>query len=70
MPIALLACMAAVLCLMFLPIISAVLFMFGSMGSLSLGCVLAGLTFLLLAAGIVVGAMTMSKDWEGDDQHA
>lgn len=61
--------MAAVLCLMFLPICSAVLFMFGSMGSLSLGSVFATLTFALLAGGIVIGALNMSKDWE-EDQHA
>jgi hypothetical protein len=63
-PVAVLASMAAVLCLMFLPIFSAVLFMVGSMSSLSLGTLLAGATFALLAGGIFVGAMNMSKDWE------
>jgi hypothetical protein len=60
--------MAAVLCLIFLPIMGAVLFMLGSMGGpMSLGTMLAGGTFLLLGAGIVVGTLTMSKGWESDD---
>jgi len=59
--------MAAVLCLIGLPVVCGVLFMFGAIsGELTFGGVFAGLTFLLLAAGIVVGAFNMSKDWESD----
>ncbi|MDB4955563.1 MAG: hypothetical protein JWO36_3132 [Myxococcales bacterium] len=57
--------MAAVLCLIFLPALSAILFMFGaSGGELDLANVLACLAFLLLGSGMVVGAMNMSKAWE------
>jgi hypothetical protein len=57
--------MAAVLCLIFLPVLFGALFMIGSMGgALSLGTVLAGLTFVLLSGGLVVGALNMSKGWE------
>lgn len=65
--------MAAVLCLMFLPIMAAVLFMLGSLDSMSIGTVFAAVTFVLLSSGIVVGAMKMSKEWEDeplDDRHA
>ena len=57
--------MAAVLCLMFLPICFGVLFMIGSMsGSFSFGVLMAGVSFVLLAAGLVIGAVRMSKDWD------
>ena len=57
--------MAAVLCLIFLPLMFGALFMIGSMGgALSIGTLLAGVTFVLLAGGLVVGAMKMSKSWE------
>ena len=57
--------MAAVLCLMFLPLLFGVLFMVGSMsGTFSIGTVLAGLTFVLLAGGLIVGALKLSKGWE------
>ena len=59
--------MAAVLCLIGLPIVCGVLFMFGAIaGEPTFGGVFAGLTFLLLGAGIVVGALNMSKGWEAD----
>jgi putative effector of murein hydrolase LrgA (UPF0299 family) len=59
--------MAAVLCLMFLPLCFGVLFMIGSMsGSLSIGVVMAGVSFVLLAAGLVVGAIRMAKDWDSE----
>lgn len=49
--------MAAVLCLIFLPIIFGALFMVGSMGTYSVATVLACIMFLLLSGGVVVGAM-------------
>jgi hypothetical protein len=59
--------MAAVLCLIFLPLLAAVLFMFGAVsGHVSFGTIAGCLTFLLLGAGIFVGGMNMSKGWEGD----
>ena len=66
--------MAAILCLVFLPITGAVLFLLGSMGGqASLGNVAAGLTFLLLAGGIVFGGLNMARGWDAesnDDQPA
>ena len=57
--------MAAVLCLIFLPLLFGSLFMIGSMtGPISMGVVLAGATFLLLAGGLIVGAMRLSRAWE------
>jgi hypothetical protein len=57
--------MAAVLCLIFLPLMFGALFMIGSMGgAFAIGTLLAGVTFVLLAGGLVVGAMKMSKSWE------
>lgn len=50
---------------MFLPLMFGALFLIGSMGgSLTLGTVLAGATFLLLAGGLIVGALNLSKGWE------
>ena len=60
--------MAAVLCLMFLPLVICSLFMIGSMGgSMSIGVLLAGATFLLLAGGLIIGALRLSKRWEAED---
>ncbi len=59
--------MAAVLCLMFLPLIGGVLFMIGSMGSISLGTVLAATTFVLLAGGLIVGTIKLSRTWEEEE---
>jgi len=59
--------MAAVLCLVFLPVLGAILFMLGSMGGpLSFGAVMAAVTFLMLGVGIVIGALNMSRGWEAD----
>jgi hypothetical protein len=60
--------MAAVLCLLFLPILFGAFFMIGSMGGpLSFGTVLAAATFLLLAGGIVVGALRLARTWEAEE---
>ena len=57
--------MAAVLCLIFLPILFGAFFLIGSMGGpISIGMLFAGATFLLLAGGLVVGAMKLSRTWE------
>ncbi len=56
--------MAAVLCLMFLPLIFGALFMVGSIGSVSIGTILAAATFVLLSAGLVYGAMRLANHWE------
>jgi hypothetical protein len=57
--------MAAVLCLIFLPILFGAFFLIGSMsGPISVGILLAGATFLLLAGGPIVGAMRLARTWE------
>lgn len=58
--------MAAVLCLMFLPLMFGVLFMLGSMGSFSVGVVLGAATFLLLGFGLVFGTLRLATQWEGE----
>jgi hypothetical protein len=47
---------------------AAVGFMFGASGELSVGTVLGGLTFLMLAGGIFVGAFNMSRDWDREPE--
>jgi hypothetical protein len=60
--------MAAVLCLIFLPLLFGSIFMVASMGgTLSVGVVLGGATFVLLAGGLIVGAMRLSSGWEAED---
>ena len=59
--------MAAVLCLMFLPLMFAAMFMLASMGSLSVGVVLAGATFVLMGGGLVFGALRLSTGWENGE---
>jgi hypothetical protein len=64
--------MAAVLCLVFLPLMAALGFMLGVVGAeLSIASVLGGLTFLLLGAGMFVGMLNMARGWEGeaDESH-
>jgi hypothetical protein len=57
--------MAAVLCLMFLPLLFGAFFLIGSMGgTLTVGTLLAGATFVLLAGGLVIGSLRLSKGWE------
>lgn len=60
---------AAVLLLVFLPVLAAVLFLFGSFaGHMSVVSMLAGLVFVLLGSGMVVGMMRMSVGWD-HEQH-
>jgi hypothetical protein len=56
--------MAAVLCLIFLPIIFGALFLVGSMGSLTFGTLCAGAMFLVLSGGVVYGAMRLVMGME------
>ncbi len=59
--------MAAVLCLVFLPIFFGGFFMFGAVqGDISFGTVLGTLTFCGLVGGIVLGMLNMSRRWDGD----
>ncbi len=61
--------MAAVLCLVLLPLMAAVGFMFGVVGGdPSPGAVLAGLVFLMLGAGMFVGAYKMSRGWDAEGE--
>ena len=60
--------MAAVLALVMLPIVAAVGFFIGTVradGSLS--AALAGATFIALAVFVLVGALRIARDSEGDD---
>jgi hypothetical protein len=51
--------------MIFLPLVFCALFLIGSMGGpLSVGTLFAGTTFVLLASGLVVGALKLSKGWE------
>ena len=60
--------MAAVLCLMLLPLMAAVGFMFGVIrGDLSPGAVLGGIVFCLLGAFMFFSAFTMSRIWEDEE---
>lgn len=60
--------MAAVLCLVFLPLTAALGFMLGTVGGeLSLVSVLGGMTFLLLGAGMFVGAFNLSRGWDEEE---
>ena len=51
---------------MFLPLMFGVLFMIGSMGSISLGVVMAAGTFLMLGGGLVYGTLRLATGWEGE----
>jgi hypothetical protein len=58
--------MAAVLALVMLPIIAAVGFFLGSVrADVSLSSAFAGATFVLLAVGVLVGALRIARDAEG-----
>lgn len=60
--------MAAVLCLIFLPLMGALGFMFGvTTADLSIGAIAGGITFLLLGGGIFFGALNMSRGWDGEE---
>jgi hypothetical protein len=57
--------MAAVLCLVLLPLMASVGFMFGVMrGDMSPGAILGSVMFFLLAAFLLFSALSMSRDWD------
>lgn len=61
--------MAAVLCLILLPVIASVGFMAKAIeGEPSWGGAFALVTFILLAGGIVFGALGMSRDWDDETE--
>jgi hypothetical protein len=65
--VAMRARMAAVLCLILIPILASVGFMTRAIvGDSSPGGMLALLTFILLAGGIVFGALGMARGWDGE----
>jgi hypothetical protein len=57
--------MAAVLCLMFLPLMFGTFFMLGAVGT-SLAGLMALATFILLGSGLVFGTMRLSTGWENE----
>jgi hypothetical protein len=63
--------MAAILCLVFLPMIAAVGFMVGvAGGEHSLSSIFSGLIFATLGFGIFIGMFKMARTWEGpEDSH-
>ena len=62
--------MAAVLCLVVLPLVMAVGFMFGSgSGHFSFGTALAALTFLAMGGGVLLGLFRMAGVWDSSDEH-
>lgn len=64
------ASMAAVLCLVLLPLMAAFGFMFGVVvGEQSLTSVLGGLVFLMLGGGMFVGLFNMARNWERESGH-
>ena len=62
--------MAAVLCLVLLPLIASLGFMLGVVqGELSGESLLCGVAFLLLGGGMFVGMFRMSREWEDEQPH-
>ena len=59
--------MAAVLCLVFLPLMVALGMMLGVVqGDSSSGSILAGLAFVLLGGGMFVGVFNMARTWDAE----
>lgn len=62
--------MAAILCLVFLPLTAAVGFMIGAIaGDMSPASVFGGVTFVALAAFVLFGAFSLMRGWEGEPEH-
>lgn len=62
--------MAAVLCLVMLPLMAAVGFMFGVVQSEStFSSVMCGITFVLLGGGMFFGMFRMARGWEEEKLH-
>ncbi|HEX5058579.1 MAG TPA: hypothetical protein VFV99_04420 [Kofleriaceae bacterium] len=62
--------MAAVLCLVLLPLMAAAGFMLGVVnGQFSAASLLGGVTFVVLGFGMFFGIFRMSRDWENEQEH-
>ena len=62
--------MAAVLCLVLLPMVMAFGFMLGALrGELSMVSVLAGLTFLALGGWLLRNVFAMARQWDSSGEH-
>jgi hypothetical protein len=61
-PIALHEDMAAILCLVFLPL------MMAAVGFIASGATFAGVVFILLSAFMVVAALNMARVWDGGEE--
>jgi hypothetical protein len=60
--------MAAVLCLIMLPLMASLGFMFGVVrGDMSAASVLGGIVFFLLAGFLLFSALNMSRIWDEDE---
>ena len=69
-PIANAKVMAAVFALILLPAIAATGFMFKVVqGDLSFATAIAGITFFMLAGGVFLGVLRMSRTWDADEAH-
>lgn len=60
------ASMAAVLCLIMLPVIAGIGFMVGANVGGAAGAGLAVIAFILLGSGLVIGLSRIAKGWDGD----
>jgi hypothetical protein len=59
--------MAAILCLILLPVIASIGFMFGVVrGDMSTGSLFGGTVFVLLAAFLFFAAFNMSRVWDSE----
>lgn len=62
--------MAAVLCLVFLPLTASLGFMIGAtMGDGMFGSIVGALMFLAIAAGILFGTMSLARGWDHEGEH-
>ena len=62
--------MAAVMALIFVPALAAVLLMLGDLhGQMSISTILATVTFVALASGVIGGTMRMFRRWDHEEPH-
>lgn len=62
--------MAAVLCLVLIPLIASVGFMFGVVGGeMSGASIIGGIAFFLLAAFMLFGTFNLSRVWDEEESH-
>lgn len=68
MPVAMPGRMAAVLTVIFIPVIASIGFMLkGIQGDMSVGSAMAGVAFAIMASGVFVGMFNMARSWEHED---